>query len=196
MAASPITWRFYATQSIWRPYWVHCKFHGWQQCPACSAEIAISQLPPCDLSGPPPPRKRLRCPQDDDLQIDQIVSFVFTLSMEQNRTTASVLLEHYIRSSEKVATPHAEDVLGLQAILSLINKLAVQPYEDSSPRLTYSSKDIGLSSVSTQVANQASDKSLDTVLPPRPPDDHECAVARQFCREVRKVPSVNFDVDV
>ena len=99
-------------------------------------------------------------------------------------------------SSEKAATPHAEDVLGLQAILSLMNKLAVQPYEASSSRLTYSLKDIGLSSGSTQVANQACDKSLETVLPPRPSDDHECAVARQFSWEVRKVLSVNFDVDV
>ena len=187
---------FCSTQSIWRPYWVHCKFHGWQQCPACSSEIAISQLPPCDLSGSPPPRKRPRCPQDDDLQIDQIVSFVSTLSMEQISTTASVLLEHYIRSSETVATPHAEDVVGLHVILSLMNKLAVQPHEASSSRQTYSSNDICLSSASTPVANQVCDKSLETALPPRPSDDHGCAVACQFPRVVRKVPSVDIDVDV
>ena len=77
-----------------------------------------------------------------------------------------------------------------------MNKLAVQPYEASSTRLAYSSKDIGLSSGSTQVANQACDKSLETVLPPRPSDVHECAVARQLSRDVRKVPSVGIDVDV
>ena len=156
----------------------------------------MSQLPPCDLSGSPPPRKRPRCPQDGDLQIDQIVSFVSTLSMEQISTTASVFLGHYIRSSAKVATPHAEDVVGLQVILSLMNKLVVQPYEVVSPRQTYSSNDICLSSGFTPVANQVCDKSLETALPPRPSDDHECAVACQFPLVLRNVPSVDIDVDV
>ena len=116
--------------------------------------------------------------------------------MEQISTTASVLLDHYIRSSEKVATPHAEDVVGLQVIRSLMNKLAVQPHEASSPRQTYSSNDICLSSGSTPVANQVCDKSLETALLPRPSDDHESAVACQFPWVVRKVPSVDIDVDV
>ena len=122
------------------------------------------------------------------------MAFVSTLNMEQISTTASVLLEHYIRSSEKVVTSHAEDVLGLQTILSLMNKLAVQPGEASSSRQSYSSKDTCWNTVPTQITNQANSKSLEALLPR--PDDHEYAVARQCCREVREVPSGNIDVDV
>ena len=95
---------------IWHPYWVHCKFHGWQQCPACTAEICISQLSPTEVRGSYPPCKRPRRSQEDDIQIDQIVSFVSALSMEQISITASVLLEHHTRISASTATPHAEDI--------------------------------------------------------------------------------------
>ena len=30
-------------QVRWEPYWVKCKSHGWQQCPACIAEIASTR---------------------------------------------------------------------------------------------------------------------------------------------------------
>ena len=30
-------------QATWEPYWVKCKSHGWQQCPACIAEIASTR---------------------------------------------------------------------------------------------------------------------------------------------------------
>ena len=44
---------------------MYCKFHGWQQCPACSSEIAVLQaaLTPEDNC---PPRKRMRVSYDDD----------------------------------------------------------------------------------------------------------------------------------
>ena len=125
---------FGSSQCAWHPYWVHCKFHGWQQCPACSAEIAISQVSPCGLSGTSPPRKRPRCSQDDDLPIDQIVAFVSTLNMEQISTAASVLLEHYTRSSVNIATPHAEDIAGIHVILSLMNFAVVQYHEQCMTR--------------------------------------------------------------
>ena len=86
--------------------------------------------------------------------------------------------------------------MGLQVILSLLNKFAVQQHEASSTMQTYSSNDICVNSRFTQVSNQVCDKSLETALPPRPSDDHECAVACQFPRVVRKVPSVDIDVDV
>ena len=148
------------------------------------------------MRGSYPPCKRPRCSQEDDLQLDQIVSFIAALSKEQISTTASVLFKHYSRISAQITTPHAEDIEGLPVILYLMNKLAVQPHEASSPRQTFSSNDICLSSGFMPVANQVCDKSLETALPPRPSDDHECAVACQFPRVVRKVPSVDIDVDV
>ena len=64
----------------WNPYWVYCKFHGWQQCPACSSEIALSHAALCD-SGTLPPRKRMRVSYDDELCIDQILAFVSNLKV-------------------------------------------------------------------------------------------------------------------
>ena len=129
----------------------------------------MSQLSPTEVRGPYPPCKRPRCSQEDDLQLDQIVSFVAALNMEQINITASVPLEHHTRISASCATLHAGDIKRFQVILSLMNKLAVQPHEAYSIRQTYSSNDICLSSGSTPVANHVCDKSLETALLPRPP---------------------------
>ena len=67
---------------------------------------------------------------DDELSIDQILAFVSNLKVEQICITASALLDHYTRASLITETPHAEDIAGIQAILELINKLAVQPQAD------------------------------------------------------------------
>ena len=138
----PVYWQFNSSHDerfpiqhvTWNPYWVHCKFHGWQQCPACTAEMGILQMSPTEVRGSYPPCKRPRRSQEEDIQIDQTMSFVSVLSMEQISITASVFLEYHARISASSATPHAEDIAGLQVILSLMNKLVVQPHEDSSAR--------------------------------------------------------------
>ena len=102
------TWKHTPThQTTWNPYCVHCKSHGWQQCPACSAEIGISQRVPSKAAPPPggdscqrmcnnsAPRKRPRHSVEDDVDLDQIFSFVAALNAEQLSPAASVLFEHY-----------------------------------------------------------------------------------------------------
>ena len=110
----------------WNPYWVYCKFHGWQQWPACSSEIALSHSALCD-SGTLPPRERMRVSYDDELSIDQNPGPCLQLEREQICITASALLDHYTRAYLIIETSHAEDIAGIQAILELLNKLAVQP---------------------------------------------------------------------
>ena len=56
---------------------------------------------------------------------DQIVSFVAALNAEQVSTAASVLFEHYIKITSNTTSPQAEDIEGLQIILSLMNTMAV-----------------------------------------------------------------------
>ena len=46
--------------------------------------------------------------------------------------TASVLMEQYMRNSAMIATPHAEDLVGFQAILSLMKCMTVRPCDDPS----------------------------------------------------------------
>ena len=100
----------------WHPYCAHCKSYGWQQCPACSAEICISQRPPAEARESCPPHKRPRHLDEDELQLDQILSFVNALNVEQVSTTASVLLEHYVGMSANTTITLSEDVEGFQTI--------------------------------------------------------------------------------
>ena len=115
----------------WNPYWVYCKFHGWQECQACFSEVAVSQatLP---SKGNCPPLKRMRASGDDEFSTAQILDFISTLKMDQICTAASALLEHFIKLSSSIESPHADDIAGLQVILQLMNQLDVQAAADSS----------------------------------------------------------------
>ena len=118
----------------WNPYWVYCKYHGWQQCPACFQEIAIVHATSC-ANRTLPPRKHMRLSCDDELTTVQILAFVSNLKVEQICIAASALLQHYTRVSSDMETPHSDDIAGIHDILQLMNKLAAQPPADSS--LTY-----------------------------------------------------------
>ena len=115
----------------WNPYWVYCKFHGWQQCQACFSEIAVSQatLPSKDNCTP---RKRMRVSCDDELSTAEILDSISNLNMDQICTAASALLEHFTKLSSSIEAPHADDIAGLQVIIQLMNQLAVQAAADSS----------------------------------------------------------------
>ena len=120
----------------WNPYWVYCKFHGWQECQACFLEIAVSQatLPSKDNRTP---RKRMRVSGDDELSTAQILDFLSNLKMDQICTAASALLEHFTKLSSSIEAPHADDIAGVQVILQLMNKFDVQAAADSSPMHTF-----------------------------------------------------------
>ena len=122
------------TQDIWHPYWVRCKFHGWQQCPACTAEIAMLQCSANNRCDTQRPSKRSRYSLHDDFQIGQVGAFMSSLSMDQMSVAASVLMEQYIRRSVMIATPHAEDIAGLQATLSVMKSMTVRSCDDPSYR--------------------------------------------------------------
>ena len=68
---------------------------------------------------------RVSC--DDELSIDQNPGPCLQLEREQICITASALLDHYTRAYLVIETSHAEDIAGIQAILELLNKFAVQP---------------------------------------------------------------------
>ena len=82
----------------WNPYWVYCKYHGWQQCPACSSEIAILHATLC-ADRTLPPRKNMSLSCDDELTTVQILAFVSNLKVEQICIAASALLEHYTKGN-------------------------------------------------------------------------------------------------
>ena len=80
-------------QARWDPYWVKCKSHGWQQCPACIAEIASTRRPSQKPTTTPagdsfqrmrknsPPRKRLRQSVEDIQGLQTILALIHTLSV-------------------------------------------------------------------------------------------------------------------
>ena len=84
---------------------------------SCSAEICISQRPPPEARESCPLHKRLRHLDEDELQLDQILSFVNALNVEHVSTTASVLLEHYVKISADIKITRSEDVEGFQIIV-------------------------------------------------------------------------------
>ena len=119
-------------QDTWHPYWVRCKFHGWQQCSACSAEIVMRQWPVSCRSDSQRPCKRSRLSLCDDLQTGQIEAFAASLSTEQMSFTATLLMEQYIRRSAISATPHADDFAGFEASCFVAKSLFVCPGNDPS----------------------------------------------------------------
>ena len=56
-----------------------------------------------------------------------------TLNVEQVSTTASVLLEHYVKISANTTIMLSEDVEGFQTMIFLLNEMAVQSSADFSP---------------------------------------------------------------
>ena len=112
-------------QDTWHPYWVRCKFHGWQQCSACSAEIVMHHWLVSCWSCFQRPCKRSRLSLCDDLQTDQIEAVLEPLSTEQMSVTATLLMEQYIRRSAISATPHADDVAGFEASRFAAKSLSV-----------------------------------------------------------------------
>ena len=119
-------------QDTWHPVWVRCKFHGWQQCSACSAEIVMHQWPVSCWSDSQRPCKRSRLSLCDDLQTGQIEAFWASLSTEQMGITATLLMEQYIRRSAIFATPHADDVAGFEASRFAAKSLSVCSGKDHS----------------------------------------------------------------
>ena len=62
---------------------------------------------------------------------------------------ASVSLEQYIRRSAMMATPHAEDIAGLQVTLSVMKSMTVGSCDD--PSYNQTSRDDGQSTPVTRV---------------------------------------------
>ena len=75
---------------------------------------------------PAHPRKRLRHSEADEVAVKQVFSFIAALNADQVSTAASVLFEHYIKITSNTTTPQAEDIEGLQTILSLMKTMAIQ----------------------------------------------------------------------
>ena len=117
-------------QDTWHPYWVRCKFHGWQQCPTCSAEIMMCQWPASCWSYSQRPCKRPRPSPCDDLQSGRIEPFWASLSTEQMSVTATLLMEQYISRSAISATPHADDVAGVEVSRLVAKSVFVCPGND------------------------------------------------------------------
>ena len=120
------------SQDTWHPYCVRCKFHGWQQCSACCAEIEMLQWPASYRSDTQRPCKRSRFSLRDDFQIGQIEAFMASLSAEQMSVAASVLMEQYIRRSAILTTPHADDIAGFKATCLVTKSMAARPGADPS----------------------------------------------------------------
>ena len=119
-------------QDTWHPYWVRCKFHGWQQCPTCSAEILMCQRPASCWSYSQRPCKRPRPSPCDDLQSGRIEAFLASLSTEQMSVTATLLMEQYISRSTISTTPHADDVAGFELSRFVSKSLSADPGNDPS----------------------------------------------------------------
>ena len=183
------------TQDIWHPYWVRCKFHGWQQCPTCTAEIATPQCPTNNRCDTQPPSKRSRYSLHDDFQIGQIEAFLSSLSMDQMSVAASVLMEQYIRNSAMIAIPHAEDLAGFQAILSLMKCMTVRPCDD--PSSIQTSRDDRQPTPVTMVnPSQSYCNASAAAIPPSYSCNYVGFDHCHFFQFIREVPTADADVDV
>ena len=76
------------------------------------------------------PCKRSRPLLCDDLQIGQIEAFLVSLSTEQMRVTATLLVEQNISRSAISATPHADDVAGVEVSRLVAKSVSVCPGND------------------------------------------------------------------
>ena len=136
------------SQDIWHPYWVRCKFHGWQQCTASTAEIAMLQWPANNRSDTQRRCKRSRYSLRDDFQIGQIEALLASLSAEQMSVAASVLMEQYIRRSAILTTPHADDIAGFKATCLVTKSMAARQGDDPSCGQTSRNDQVAASSSS------------------------------------------------
>ena len=115
--------------------------------------------------------------------------------MEQISTTALVLLEHHTRISAIITIPHAEDIEGLQVILSLMNKQAVQPHDDSYPRQS-NGLVVPLISATTLLANQLFPNFQETAQCIQPLRDYLRVDMRQHTQVTSDEFTVDANVDV
>ena len=90
-----------------------------------------------------------------------MLSFVAALNIEQVSITASVLLEHYVKITANITTPHTEDIEGLQIILFLMNRMAVQSRAESFTMQPNSMGGLPLHSATPQYAIQVPSNSRD-----------------------------------
>ena len=102
---------------------------------------------------------------------------MYSLSAEQMSVAAAVLMEQYIRRSAIIATPHADDIAGLEATCLVMKSMSVRPGDD--PSYTQTSRD-----------DQAA------ATPPSYCCDYGDFVHCQLIPFIREVSTADADVDV